>query len=230
MRLRAAAAWTLDWWARTLSLFHPPRTTHELDGHPLAALPYTVLDTETTGLEPSAGDEIISIGAVRIAGSCLLASEAFEQLVDPRRPLKEASIRIHGIQPEALRGKPTLDKVLPYLHKFCEGSVLVAHNAAFDMRFLELKEKSTGVRFTQPVLDTELLSVILFGNSPSHQIEAVASRLGVQVVGRHTAIGDALTTGEMFLKMIPLLAARGIVTLGQARADSEHCHYARKHY
>ena len=230
MKLRVAAAWILDWWARTLSLFHPPRTTHERDGHPLTALAYTVLDTETTGLEPSAGDEIISIGAVRIADGRLLAAEAFEQLVDPRRPLKEASIRIHGIQPETLHGQPTIDKVLPELHKFCEGTVLVAHNAAFDMRFLELKQESSGVRFVQPVLDTELLSVVIYGNSPSHQIEAVASRLGVQVVGRHTAIGDALTTGEMFLKMIPLLAARGIVTLGQARAASEHCHYARKHY
>ena len=138
MKVRAAAAWTLDWCARKFSLHHPPGPSREFDGHPLTALTYTVLDTETTGLEPSAGDEIISIGAVRIAGGRLLAGEAFEQLVDPRRPLKEASIGIHGIQPETLRGKSTIDQVLPELHKFCEGTVLVAHNAAFDMRFLEL--------------------------------------------------------------------------------------------
>ena len=230
MKLRLAATWTIDWFIRNFSLLNQPGPSRELDGHPLSALTYTVLDTETTGLEPSAGDEIISIGAVRIANGRLLPEEVFEQLVDPRRPLKEASIKIHGIQPEMLWGQPTIDRVLPDLHKFCEGTVLVAHNAAFDMRFLELKQKSTGVRFTQPVLDTELLSAVLHGNSPSHEIEAIAARLGVQVIGRHTAVGDALTTGELFLKMIPLLAARGIATLGQARAACEHCHYARKHY
>jgi DNA polymerase-3 subunit epsilon len=230
MKLRLAAAWAINWFARNLGLLHPARLSHELDGHPLTALTYTVLDTETTGLEPSAGDEIISIGAVRIANGILRPGEKFEQLVDPRRPLKEASAKIHGIQAEMLRGQPTIDKVLPDLHRFCDGTVLVAHNAAFDMRFLELKQKSTGVHFTQPVLDTELLSVVLYGNAPSHQIEAVAARLGAQVIGRHTAIGDALTTAELFLRMIPLLVARGIVTLGQARAACEHCHYARRHY
>lgn len=230
MKMRLAATRTVDWCIRNLGLLRRPGPSHELDGHPLTALAYTVLDTETTGLEPSAGDEIISIGAVRIVNGRLLPEEAFEQLVDPRRPLKEASARIHGIRPEMLRGQPTVDSVLPRLHRFCEGTVLVAHNAAFDMRFLELKEKSTGVRFSQPVLDTELLSVVLYGNSASHHIEAVAARLGAKVIGRHTAVGDALTTGELFLRMIPLLAVRGIVTLGQARAASEHCHYARKHY
>ena len=230
MKLRLTAASTIDWFARVFGLSHQSGPPHELDGLPLAALTYTVLDTETTGLEPSAGDEIISIGAVRIANGCLLPEQVFDQLVDPRRPLKEASAKIHGIRPEMLQGQPTLDKVLPDLHKFCEGTVLVAHNAAFDMRFLELKQESTGVRFAQPVLDTELLSAVIYGNSASHLIEAVASRLGAQVIGRHTAVGDALTTGELFLRMIPLLAARGIVTLGQARAACEHCHYARRHY
>jgi DNA polymerase-3 subunit epsilon len=230
MKLRLATAWTINWLVRNFNQLHPPGPSRGLDRRSLDALTYTVLDTETTGLEPSAGDEIISIGAVRIASGYLLAGDVFEQLVDPRRPLKEASIRIHGIRPEMLRGQPTIDKVLPALHRFCEGTVLVAHNAAFDMRFLQLKQKSTGVSFTQPVLDTELLSAVLHGNSPSHEIEAIAARLGVQVVGRHTAVGDALTTGELFLKMIPLLAGRGIVTLGQARAACEHCHYARRHY
>lgn len=211
-------------------LFHQPGQTHELDERPLKELSYTVFDTETTGLEPSAGDEIISIGAVRIVNGRLLAAERFEQLIDPRRPLQAASMKIHGISPEALRGQPAIEKVLPVFHKFCEDTVLVGHNVAFDMRFLQLKEKSTGVRFTQPVLDTLLLSALLHENLAPHQLEAVAERFGVSPAGRHTAVGDALMTGEVFLKMISLLAERGIVTLKQARDACERTYYARLRY
>jgi DNA polymerase-3 subunit epsilon len=196
----------------------------------LAELHYTVFDTETTGLEPSAGDEIISLGAVRIVNGRLLKREVFEQLVDPRRPIGRAAARIHGIEAQALAGQPGIAEVLPQFHRFCEDTVLVAHNAAFDMRFLELKEAATGVRFDQPVLDTLLLSVMVQPNQESHNLEAVAARLGVRVIGRHTALGDALVTGEIFLKLLPLLAENGIVTLGQALEASRATYHARLQY
>ena len=211
-------------------LFHQPGQTPELDDRPLKELAYTAFDTETTGLEPSAGDEIIAIGAVRIVNGRLLPGEMFEQLVDPRRPLPEVSIKIHGIRPETLQGKPAIDRVLPAFHKFCEDTVLVGHNAAFDMRFLQLKEGLTGVRFTQPVLDTLLLSALLHENLASHQLETIAARFGVSAADRHTAVGDAIMTGEVFLKMIPLLSERGIVTLKQARDACERTYYARLRY
>lgn len=196
----------------------------------LTELAYTVFDTETTGLEPSAGDEIISIGAVRIVNGRLLKNEVYEQLVDPQRRLNRESIRVHGIEPRALEGQPVIARVLPVFHHFCEETVLVAHNAAFDMRFLELKEASTGVRFGQPVLDTLLLSAAVHPAHQDHQLESIAARLGVRIVGRHTALGDALLTGEIFLKLIPLLAERGIVTLGQALEASRETYYARLQY
>ena len=196
----------------------------------LADLQYTVFDTETTGLEPSAGDEIISLGAVRIVNGRLLKREVFEQLVDPRRPVSKASARIHGIEAPALAGQPSIGEVLPQFHHFCEDTVLVAHNAAFDMRFLELKEAVTGIRFAQPVLDTLLLSVIVHPHQEGHNLEAVAERLGVSVIGRHTALGDALVTGEIFLRLLPLLAEQGIVTLGQALEASRATFHARLQY
>jgi DNA polymerase-3 subunit epsilon len=189
-----------------------------------------VFDTETTGLNPSEGDEIIQIGATRIVHGKLRRQECFEQLVDPQRPIPPASIPIHGIRPEMVAGQPTLPQVLPAFHAFAQDSVLVAHNAAFDMRFLQLKEEATGVKFEQPVLDTLLLSAVVHPNQDSHGLEAIAERLDVPVMGRHTALGDAMVTAEVFLKLIPLLAEMGIHTLGQAREAAQKTYYARLSY
>lgn len=211
-------------------LFRTTESTEELAERRLVDLVYTVFDTETTGLEPSAGDEIIQIGAARIVNGRLLRHECFEQLVDPQRPIPAAGIPIHGITPEMVLGQPTIDTVLPAFHAYARDTVLVAHNAAFDMRFLQLKEARTGVRFDQPVLDTLLLSAVVHPHQDSHKLEAIAERLGVTVFGRHTALGDAIVTAEIFLKLIPLLAAQGIHTLGQAREASKKTFYARISY
>jgi DNA polymerase-3 subunit epsilon len=196
----------------------------------LTDLAYSVFDTETTGLEPSNGDEIIQMGAVRVVNNRLLRQEIFDQLVDPGIPLKPEGIPIHGITEAMVNGQPRLDVVLPAFHEFCAETVLVAHNAAFDMRFFQLKEDSLGVRFTQPVLDTLLLSAVIHPNQESHRLESIAERLGINVIGRHTALGDAFVTGEVFLKMIPLLADMGIVTLRQALDAAQKTYFARVKY
>ena len=204
--------------------------SHGLEDRLLSELTFTVFDTETTGLNPSQGDEIIQIGATRVLNGKLLRSESFEQLVDPQRPLAPESAKIHGISSEMLRGQPTIDKVLPAFHAFAADTVLIAHNAAFDMRFLQLKEDETGLRFDQPVLDTLLLSAVIHPNQESHRLEAIADRLGLTIVGRHTALGDAIVTAEVFLKLVPLLAEKGIRTLRQAREAAEQSYYARIKY
>jgi DNA polymerase III subunit epsilon len=211
-------------------LFRQTEETRALDDQLLTKLSYTVFDTETTGLEPSAGDEIIQIGATRIVNGRLLRNEAIDQLIDPKRRLKPESIPIHGITEDMVKGQPTIAEVLPVFHEFCEDTVLVAHNAAFDMRFLQLKEATTGIEFRHPVLDTLLLSAVIHPNQESHRLEAIAERLGINVIGRHTALGDAIVTGEIFLKMIPLLAEQNIHTLGQARAAAAKTYYARVDY
>ena len=196
----------------------------------LSDLTYTVFDTETTGLEPSNGDEIIQIGAARIVNNRLLHQEVFNQLVDPERPLKPESIPIHGITEDMVRGQPNIDVVLPAFHEFCEDTVLIAHNAAFDMRFLQLKEERTGIRFTQPVLDTLLLSAVVHPNQESHKLDVILERLGVHIESRHNALEDALATAEVFLKIVPLLEEMGIVTVRQALAASEKTYFARVKY
>ncbi|MBI1906901.1 MAG: DNA polymerase III subunit epsilon [Rhodocyclales bacterium] len=211
-------------------LFKWSEKAREIDDRLLTELTYTVFDTETTGLNPSQGDEIIQIGATRIVNGKLLRHESFEQLVDPRRPLNPESIPIHGIRPEMLVNQPTIDKVLPAFHAFAQDTVLIAHNAAFDMRFLQLKEGMTGLVFDQPVLDTLLLSGVLHPNQESHRLEAIAERLNLTIVGRHTALGDAIVTAEVFLKLIPLLAENGVRTLREAREAAEKSYYARIKY
>ena len=196
----------------------------------LSELTYTVFDTETTGLEPSKGDEIIQVGAARIVNNRLLRQEIFDQLVDPECPLKPESIPIHGITEDMVRGQPNIDLVLPAFHEFCEDTVLIAHNAAFDMRFLQLKEGRTGIRFTQPVLDTLLLSAVIHPNQESHKLDVILERLGVRIESRHNALGDALATAEVFLKMVPLLEEMGIVTVRQALEASEKTYFARVKY
>ncbi|MFG1286601.1 exonuclease domain-containing protein [Xanthobacter versatilis] len=211
-------------------LFAASAQSRESDDRPLGEIAYTVFDTETTGLDPAGGDEILQIGATRIVNGRLLASECFDQLVDPQRSIPEAGIAVHGIRPEMVRGKPTLPQVLPAFHAFAADTVLVGHNVAFDMRFLTLKENASGVRFDQPVLDTLLLAAIVHPGEDSHGLEAMAARLGIAVSGRHTALGDALATAEIFLKLLPLLRQRGILTLGQARAAAQTSYYARLRY
>lgn len=196
----------------------------------LSELTYTVFDTETTGLEPSNGDEIIQIGAARIVNNRLLRQEVFDQLVDPECPLKPESIPIHGITEDMVRGQPNIDVVLPAFHEFCEDTVLIAHNAAFDMRFLQLKEERTGIRFSQPVLDTLLLSAVVHPNQESHKLDVILERLGIQIDSRHNALEDALATGEVFIKMIPMLEEKGIVTVRQALEASEKTYFARVKY
>ena len=211
-------------------LFSQPDQRPELDQRPLSELTYTVFDTETTGLDPQGGDEILSIGAVRIVNGRILREESYDQLIDPQRRIPEESIRIHGILPEMVSDQPTIDKALPSFSQFTEDTVLVAHNAAFDMRMLQLKEDLSGVRFSNPVLDTMLLSAVVQPGQKNHDMEGIAVRLGISIVGRHTALGDALVTAEIFLKLLPLLQKQGIMTLGQARQASRKTYYARLKY
>ncbi len=211
-------------------LFNQAGQTSELDNQPLSELSYTVFDTETTGLNPQGGDEIISIGAVRIVNGRILRDEKFDQLVNPQRELSWESIKFHQIQPEALKGQPTIDQVLPAFHRFVGNTVLVAHNAAFDMRMLQMKERTTGIRFINPVLDTLLLSAVVHPIHQSHNLESATHRMGIKVVGRHTALGDAWTTAELFLKLIRLLGNKGIYTLKEAREASQKTYYARLRY
>jgi DNA polymerase-3 subunit epsilon len=208
-------------------LFDLPEQALPWQDRKLVDLAYTVFDTETTGFHPTEGDQIVSIGAVRVVGGRLRRREVLEVLVDPGRDVPAASSAVHGITTEMVQGQPPLEQALPLFARFCEDMVLVGHNVGFDMSFLRAAEKRTGVRFAQPVLDTLLLDAAIHPDHERHSLEAMADRLGVDVVGRHTALGDALVTGEVFVRLLALLQQRGICTLGEALAASQATYQAR---
>jgi len=197
---------------------------------PLSETAFTVFDTETTGLFPSAGDEIVQVAGVRMIGARVLRGETFDRLVDPGRRIPAASTRIHGITDAMVAGQGDARAVLPEFHAFASGSVLVAHNAPFDMTFLRIKEGATGARFDQPVLDTVLLSAWLFGQGTEHTLDALAARFGLTIPEalRHTALGDAMVTAEVLSALIGVLTKRGVATLGDALSVSDEAGAIRK--
>lgn len=184
--------------------------------HKLSDMIYTVFDLETTGLDPLSGDEIVAIAGVRVVSGRTTGSEVFDRLVNPGRPVPREAVRVHGLDNEQLSGKPPIEEVLPLFYKFSENTVLVAHCADFDMGFLRVKARQTGIDFSNPVLDTFKLSVLVHPTRKKHDLESIAARLGTTVYNRHSALGDAWTTAEILMALLPLLARQGITTLEKA--------------
>lgn len=210
-------------------LFTKRKSDSKLNEMRLKDIVYTVLDTETTGLDTK-NDEIISIGAVRIVNGRILNGEKFNQFIDPKMNIPLESEKIHGINDDMVKGKPYIKEVLPLFYKFSEDTVLVAHNAAFDMKMFSMKEAETGIKFDSPLLDTLLLALIVYPMHKKHDMASIASFAGVDIVGRHTAMGDASATAEIFLKLIPLLSKKGIHTLNDAVKASKKTLYSKLKY
>ncbi len=208
-------------------LLEAPETAADLRDVPLAELAFTVFDTETTGLDAAGGDEIVQIAAVRCLNGRVVDGEEFDALVHPGRRIPAASTAVHGITEAMVAGAPPLADVVPRFARFADGSVLVGHNVAFDLQFLRLAEGRTGVALRQPVLDTLMLDAAVHPDHPEHTLEAMAARLGVEVTDRHTALGDARVTAQVFLGLVRLLADHGITTLGEAVDASRATYMAR---
>ncbi|MFZ5790685.1 MAG: exonuclease domain-containing protein [Pseudomonadota bacterium] len=184
----------------------------------LADLPILVLDTETTGLDVK-NDRIVAVGAVRMHGMRVFAREVVDLLIRPERPIPPRAIAVHGITDAMVGSAPAFAELADRIQSICEGMVLVGHNIGFDIAMIEREMSLIGRDWPRPVaLDTLNLYAALRPEAQKLDLEAVAADLGVEVRGRHTALGDALMTAEIFRRMMPSLADAGVSNLAGAIA------------
>lgn len=176
---------------------------------------FVVFDTETTGLSVE-HDDIVQIGAVRVLNGRIVAGEIIDTHVNPNRPIPPASTRIHHVTDADVAQAPNINEAGCQLHHFARDAVLVAHNAPFDIGLLRRCEAQMGVRWDHPVLDTVLISAVVFGTTETHTLDALCDRLSITIPDhmRHTALGDAQATAEVLVKLLPLLDGKGLSTFG----------------
>ena len=183
---------------------------------PLRELPMLVLDTETTGVDVRR-DRIVSIAALPLHGARLYKAEAFDRLVNPGIAIPPAAIAIHGITDAMVGDAPSFADVARELRAVLEGRVLVGHNVGFDAAMLRRAAALAGVAWPEaPTLCLARLEAMLEPDGADLSLDAMARRRGIDVHGRHTALGDVLVTAELLVAMLPRLAERGVATFGQA--------------
>ncbi len=168
---------------------------------------FTIFDTETTGLDPKAGHKILEIAAIKIQQGKIIEGKVFDQLIDPKRDLPFDSAKVNGITVEMLAGKPTIDTVMPQFMDFIDGTVLVAHNAEFDMGFLnEALFETNPFGYLPTAICTKKLSRKLFPQEKFHSLDTVSYRLGIthDQSARHRALADVELLAKVFLKLVEI--------------------------
>ena len=163
---------------------------------------YIALDVETTGFSPKSGDRVIEIGAVAIKDRCIVAE--FSSLIDVGKKIPWRVQQVHGITNKMLEGEPTPDEVLPEFYKFIAGSILVAHNASFDIGFLKHEFALLGMSLNNQSLCTLKMSRKLYPNLPNHKLKTVSRYLleeSCEQMQMHRALDDAKLAGMIWLEM-----------------------------
>jgi DNA polymerase III subunit epsilon len=181
---------------------------------PLGSVPLAFLDFETTGLYPRRGDRVCEVAIQRVLGDDLVL--AYTTLVDPDRLLSESSFAVNHISAEQLAGAPAFAEIAADMRAALDGAVVVAHNAPFDIEFLQTELALAGLPpLLAPVLDTLALARRLLPRRHSHSLAALASALGATPPS-HRAMDDVTALRIVFADLARRLAAQGITTIGGA--------------
>ena len=168
---------------------------------------YVVFDLETTGFQPNI-HKIIEIGAVKVKGGVI--TDRFSSFVNPNVPIPYKIEELTGINDTMVMDAKVIEEVLPEFIEFCNDSVMVAHNADFDMGFINYNMALLGIKREYTVVDTVGLARNLLPALNRFKLDTVAKALGISLENHHRAVDDAGCTAEIFIKFIQMLQNRGI--------------------
>ena len=173
---------------------------------------FVVFDIETTGFSPDV-NHIIEIGAVKVENGKII--DRFSSFVNPQVPIPYRIEELTHINDSMVMDAPLIEQVLPEFLRFCEGSVLVAHNADFDVSFIIRKASNLGISYNPTYVDTVAVARYLLPSLNRFKLDTVAKAVGVNLDNHHRAVDDAACTAEIFVKFIVMLEERGITDLNQ---------------
>jgi len=176
---------------------------------------FVVFDIETTGFSP-VNNRIIEIGAVKVSGGEV--TDRFSAFVNPQTPIPFEIEKLTGIRDDMVAEAPLIEEVLPEFLSFCEGCVLVAHNANFDMSFIMENAGRLKLPTEYTYVDTVGIARVLLPNQSKHTLDAVAKTLNISLENHHRAVDDAECTAWIFVKFIKMLGQQDIRTLAQVNA------------
>ena len=167
---------------------------------------FVVFDIETTGFS-SVTNHIIEIGAVKVENGKIV--DRFSTYVNPQEPIPYRITKLTTITDADVMDAPTIDQVLPEFFAFCEGCVLVAHNASFDTGFIKENARKLELPYAYTHVDTLAMARVLLPQLAKFTLDHVAKTVGVSLENHHRAVDDAEATAEIFEKFIPMLLEKG---------------------
>ena len=186
-------------------------------GQPLKC-PAVVFDIETTGFS-NQNDKIIEIGAVKVVDGTI--TEKFSTFVNPQVPIPFEIEKLTSITDEMVMGADTIDIVLPKFLAFCEGCILVAHNARFDTGFIAKNARDLNLPADYTIVDTVGLARVLLPELHNFKLDTVAKELSVSLENHHRAVDDAGCTAEIYVKFLQMMEERGYKTLHDINERAE---------
>ncbi|MFH0855626.1 MAG: exonuclease domain-containing protein [Candidatus Omnitrophota bacterium] len=171
---------------------------------------FVIFDTETTGLDPSSGDRIVEIAALRFKAREKLAE--FQALINPGKPVSSAAFAVNKISPDMLKDAPAPGEVIPGFLDFIQGSCLCSYNAGFDLGFLNNELKILGLPALKDVLVVDALKMAkrLMPGLERYALWFVADALGIKIQQQHRAFSDVKLTLGAFYELKDMLAAKGV--------------------
>ncbi|MDX2203586.1 MAG: DUF294 nucleotidyltransferase-like domain-containing protein [Hyphomicrobiaceae bacterium] len=184
----------------------------------LVALDAIAFDCETTGLDARSA-RIVQVGAVPLVKGTAMREQAFCRLVNPAVPIPVATTKVHGITDADVAREPPFTAIAGELKTFLGERPLIGHSISFDLAMLAREYEIAGLPWPRPrALDIRLLGRIVAPTLAEHDLDRLCAWLGVEIEGRHTALGDATAAAQAFLALVPMLRARGIRTIAEAEA------------